>query len=69
MPAAKHSAGAAQVTPAQRLMHADPSALSTYPGAQLVQTDLPAELHVSGLVQFSMGVHAVHTVGTLVLRQ
>jgi len=49
--------------------HADWSAVSPYPGAQLVQVDLPAVVHVSELVQFTIGVQAVHTVGTVAERQ
>ena len=39
--------------------HADWSALSRYPDAQLVQTDAPAVVHVRAELQFGTGVHWV----------
>ena len=49
--------------------HADWSALNRYPDAQLVQTDTPALVHVSALVQNGTGVQDVHTVGRVAERQ
>jgi hypothetical protein len=49
--------------------HAVPEAFKKYPGEQLVQTELPAVVHASGLVQFAMRVHAVQSVGTVLDRQ
>ena len=44
-------------------MHEDPSALGRYKAAQAVHTELLPFVHVSGLTQLAIGVHAAQTSG------